>query len=267
MQRIAFAFAHRDAGVADVVGDPVGEDGDLFHLGLLAPDQFVHFLLGFGNGVEAAVVFVHLVKPKGFVLPAWGGGHHQLGCGVEEVDHVRFAAGRHDVCADEGIGFPAVFVAHGRGAFALVELELHLFLHRDVYLIYFTDGRFGRPEGDDVVELSAHGRDETGLVVAGIRKQGVGETFLIDLIVDDVARVEAAYFHHDLAGSPVNGTGGGGIILLLCDVEVNHIAVGFVDRDAVELGMCRQRVVIVFENAVGDGSASIHHFDDFTDGK
>ena len=266
MQRVAFAFAHRDTGVTDIVGNPVGEDGDLFHLRLFAPDQFVYFLLGFGNGTETAVVFVHFVKPKGFVLPAWCAGHHQFRCGVEQVDHIRFASGWHDVCADERISFPTVLVTHGRGAFSLIELELHFFLHRDVYLIYLADSWLGCPEGDDIIELSTHGRDETGFVVAcTASQQGIGETFFVDLIIDDIARIETAYFHHDLPCSPIDGAGRSGIIQLLGDVEVDYVAIGFVDGDTMKLCMCRQRIVIVFEDAIGDGPARVHNFDDFAD--
>jgi len=149
----------------------------------------------------------------------------------------------------------------------LIELELHLFLHRDIYLIYFADGRFGRPERYDIIELSTHGRDETGFVIAccGGSQQSIGETFLVDLVVDDIARIETADFHHDLTGSPVDGTGRSDVVLLPGDVEVDHVAVCLVDGDAMELRMCRQRVVIVFKDAIGDSSARVHDFDDLAD--
>ena len=36
-------------------------------------------------------------------------------------------------------------------------------------------------EGDDIIELSTHGRDETGFVVAyTASQQGIGETFFVD---------------------------------------------------------------------------------------
>ena len=72
MERVALALAHRDAGIADVVGYPVGEDGDLLHLGLFAPDQLVDFRLCLGDRLEAAVVLIDLVEPKGFLFPARG---------------------------------------------------------------------------------------------------------------------------------------------------------------------------------------------------
>ena len=48
VKRVAFAFPHRDTGVADIVGYPMGEDGNLFHLGFLSFDQFVYLFLCFG---------------------------------------------------------------------------------------------------------------------------------------------------------------------------------------------------------------------------
>ena len=77
--------------------------------------------------------------------------------------------------------------------------------------------------------------------------------FLLILIIDDIARIETAYFHHDLPCSPIDGAGRSGIILLLGDIEVDYVAIGFVDGDTMKFCMCRQRVVIVFEDAIGDG--------------
>lgn len=61
------------------------------------------------------------------------------------------------------------------------------------------------------------------------------------------------------------GAGRSGIILLLGDIEVDYVAIGFVDGDTMKFCMCRQRVVIVFEDAIGDGPARVHNFDDFAD--
>ena len=49
------------------------------------------------------------------------------------------------------------------------------------------------------------------------------------------------------------------------DIEVDYVAIGFVDGDTMKLCMCRQRIVIVFEDAIGDGPARVHNFDDFAD--
>ena len=73
VQCVAFTFAHRNAGVTDIVGNPMSENGDLFHFRLFAFDQLVHFLLGFGNSVETTVVLVYFIEPKRFVLPSWCG--------------------------------------------------------------------------------------------------------------------------------------------------------------------------------------------------
>lgn len=48
--------------------------------------------------------------------------------------------------------------------------------------------------------------------------------------------------------------GGGGIVASLGHVEIDHVAIRTVDRGVTKLGMRRQRVVIVFDNTVGDGS-------------
>ena len=134
----------------------------------------------------------------------------------------------------------------------MVELELQLFPHRHGYPVYLTHGRLGSPEGDDIVKLSPHRRDET-LVVAR-RQQGVGETFLGDLVLHDISRLQAAHFQHDLPGAPVDGTCGGGIVASPSHVEIDHVAIRTVDRGVTKLGMRRQRVVIVFDDTVGDGS-------------
>ena len=135
----------------------------------------------------------------------------------------------------------------------MVELELQLFLHRHGYPVHLAHGRLGSPEGDDIVKLSSHRRDET-LVVVTRRQQGVGETFFGDLVLHDISRLQAAHFQHDLPGAPVDGTCGGGVVASLGYVEIDHVAVRTVDRGVTKLGVRRQRVVIVFDDTVGDGS-------------
>ena len=46
----------------------------------------------------------------------------------------------------------------------------------------------------------------------------------------------------------------GGVVASLGYVEIDHVAVRTVDRGVTKLGVRRQRVVIVFDDTVGDGS-------------
>ena len=149
----------------------------------------------------------------------------------------------------------------------MIELELHFFLHRNGYFIYFTYGRFRHPERNDVIELSAHGRDEAGFVIAAVGQQGVGETFLVDFIFDDISRIQLAYFKHDLAGAPIDGAGRSRIVAGLCNVQVDYIAVGTVDGRSLELCESRQRVVIIFDDTVTHCSPGSLNFDSLADRK
>ena len=60
---ITFAFAHRDAGVTDIVGNPVGEDGYLFHFCFLPFDKLVYLFLCFRQWSKTSVIFVNLIEP------------------------------------------------------------------------------------------------------------------------------------------------------------------------------------------------------------
>ena len=160
VQGEAFALTHRDAGVADVVGHPVGQHGYFLQVGLLAAYQFVHLALGFGDGGEAAVVFVDAMEPARLLTPVGSGGHHQFGGSVVEVYHVGLAPEGHQAVRGKGVDFASVLVAQGRGAAALVELKLHVLLGRQTDTVDFAHRRVTAPEGHDVVELAAHGRDE-----------------------------------------------------------------------------------------------------------
>ena len=73
VQGIALSLAHSDAGIPDIVGHPVRKDGYLLHLGLLPPDQPVHFRLGLRSRLETSVVLIDFIEPQRLVLPARGG--------------------------------------------------------------------------------------------------------------------------------------------------------------------------------------------------
>ena len=267
MERIALALAHGDAGVADVVGDPVRQDGNLLHIRLLALDQLIDLLLSLGKRGEATIVLIHLVKPKRLVLPARGGRHHQLRGGVEEIDHVRLALEGNHIVHGEGIGLAAILVAHRRGAFALVELELHILSHRDADAIDLADGRLRRPERNDVVELSAHRRDETRFVVAAVSQQSIRETLLGNLVFHDVARVQPSEVEHDLPRPPVDGTGRSRVVASLRNIDVHDIAALAVNRGVAEFGESSQRVVVVLHDVVGHRALFRLNFKLFVDGK
>ena len=253
MKRITLAFAHGNAGVADVVGHPVRQHGDFLHLGLFPLNELVYFLLGFRNGIEASVILVYLVEPKRFILPTGRAGHHQFRSGVEQVDHVGFPLEGSDIGGGEGVHLPSFLVAHGGGALALIELELQFLLHGHGHLVYLAHRGFRRPERYDVIELPAHWRDEPFLVITR-RQQGVGETLLGDLVFHDVARLQATHFQHDLSGAPIDGPCRGRVIACLGDIEVDYVAVRPVDRGVAEFRVRRQGIVVVFDDPAVHGS-------------
>ena len=143
----------------------------------------------------------------------------------------------------------------------MIELELHFFFGRQTDAVHFPQGRVGRPEGYDVVELSAHGRDKTGVIscLGCIPQQGIRESFLVDFIVDDVARLQCTQFQHNLAGSPVDSSGRSGVVAGLAHIDRCIGSVGMVDGHSLEGGGCRQRVVIVFQYPLLQGSGSCLH--------
>ena len=267
MERVALALAHRDAGVAHVVGHPVGERGDLLHLGPLAAQQFVDLLLRLRIGPEAVVVLVHLVEPARFVFPLRGGREHQLRRHVVEVHHVRLL--REGLGVGHGEGHQAAPISHpdGRLALALIELILHLLVGGHVDGVDLAHGRGRDPEGDNVVELSAHRGHEALLVVRAGREQGVGEAALVDLIVDDVARVEGADLEHDLPRAPIDHAGGGGVVDGLRDVHFALRAVGLVDGGAGEAGEGGEGVVVVLDDSVTERRGHASHLHHLTDGE
>ena len=83
MKRETLAFTHRDSGVTDVIGYPVGQYGYLLHFRLLAFDQLVYLPLGFRDRGKASVILVNLIEPYGFIFPAGRAGHHELRGSVE----------------------------------------------------------------------------------------------------------------------------------------------------------------------------------------
>ena len=83
VKRETLAFTHRDSGVTDVIGHPVGQHGYLLHFRFLAFDQLVYLFLGFRDRSKASVILVNLIEPKGFILPAGSTGHHELRGSVE----------------------------------------------------------------------------------------------------------------------------------------------------------------------------------------
>ena len=250
VKRKALPLAHADTGVADIVGHPMGQHGDLFHLRLFTFYEFVHLLLRFGQGVETAVCLVQVMKPERFIFPSRRGRHHQLRSFIKKIDHVRFTPEREHLVLGKGIHLASVFVTHRRGAGPVIELELEFLLHRHTDGVHFAPRRLVHPEGDDVIELSPHGRDESRVIVLSPGQQGISESFFTDFVRDGIARFQASEFDHNLAGSPVDGPCGSGIIAGFRYVHLHCFAIGTLQGDLLETGKRRQRIVIILDHMI-----------------
>ena len=238
----------------------MSQDGDLFHFRFLSLDQFIYLLLSFRYRFKASIVFIHLVEPKRFVFPFGRRRQHEFGSSIKQVDHVRFPLCRKSIHECKGIRLPAVFIMHGRSTFSLEEFKLDFLFHRDIQLVYFADSRFRYPERNDIIELSAHRRNETRLIVFSTCQQSIGKSFLADFIFNHIARFQPAQFQHDLTGAPVNGTGRRCIIAGLCNIYIDNIAIGPVNGCLFEFGKSRQRVIIIFDYMVGHPTGRCLYF-------
>ena len=89
---------------------------------------------------------------------------------------------------------------------AVVEFETEVFggEHADA-VDFLVDGVVG-PEGDNVVEVAAHGRYVFAVVVV-VGEEGIGEPFAVGDEFYFIAGVDMAYLDHFLAGTPVDEAG------------------------------------------------------------
>ena len=252
VEGVAFAGSHADSGIADVVGHPVGEDGDAVVFVGGGGEEFVDFGLYFGSGDEAAVVFVHVVEPDGFGLPVGAGAEEEFGLDVVVGEGAGFAFEGGDVVFGEGVDGAVAF--HGaidgdvalRGVAAVVESEAEVFVGEDADLVDFLVDGVVAPEGDNVVEMAAHGGDVFVVVVFG--EEGVGETFAVGDEFDFIAGVEVTYFDHFLAGTPVDEASRGDVVI---DAQKNVLggAVEMVEENLTEFDVGRKGVVVDFDGS------------------
>ena len=250
VQGVALALAHRDARITHVVGNPVCQHGDLAHRVVNAAYQLVNLGLRLGRRVKAAVVLVHAVEPERLVAPRVGRREHQLRRHIVEVDHVGLAVERTRILYREREYLPPVGKTYRRRAGALIEFVLYVFALRNGYRIVLYHCRFRYPEGYDVVELSAHGRDEAFVVRGHAVEQGVCEAVLLDRVFHDVAGLEGADLDHDLPRTPIYGTCGCGVIQRILDGDFVYGAVGAIYLHRGESSGRRERVIVIFQDAV-----------------
>ena len=110
--------------------------------------------------------------------------------------------------------------------------------------------------------MATHRRDETLLVGRlGGCQQRIGEALLGNFILDDIARFQTAYLHHDLTRTPIDGTCRSGIVARLRHVQVQHITIGPVNGHIPELRMSGQRIVIILDDTVVHGSTRCLHLE------
>ena len=273
VQREAFALAHRDAGIADVVGHPVRQHGDAVQLVLAAAHQLVHLLLHGRRGHERTVVFIHPIEPAALGLPVGTGGEQELALYVVVGPGACFALERHNVALGKGVERAALLV----GGLALhlhlavVGFVLQRLAVQDIQLVHLLLHRLLAPEGDDVVVMAPHGRHIACLVVGQLGKggvkgtetvathlgqhhlrlqQGIGIAFLVGPHLQLVARLHVAHLHHLLAGAPVNHTRRRhivvhrGVAFAAGPYERVHRSTKVVHQHALYLAVGRQRVVV-----------------------
>ncbi|CDE65036.1 unknown [Parabacteroides sp. CAG:409] len=140
---------------------------------------------------------------------------------------------------------------HGRSTFSLEEFKLDFLLHRNTQLVNFTNGWLRNPKRNNIIELSAHRRNETGLIVFSTCQQSIGKSFLADFIFNDISCFQTTQFQHNLTGAPINSTGRSRIITSLSNINIDYITISSVDCCLLEFSKGSQRIIIVFDNMVG----------------
>ena len=251
VEGIAFALSHTDAGIAYVVGNPMGKDADRIHLGTGIGKESIDLELYLGSGAEAAIVLVDIVEPTRFGLPVGGGRKKEFTLDIIIGQCVRFAMEGLDIILSESVGDEVV----GGGTIdrqggVVVDLELETFGNRDRNGVDLGEDRVVGPERDDVVEMAAHRRNKAAIVVG---QEGIGKALAIGDIVNDVAGVEVRHLDHLLAGAPIDEASGSNIVVdLSSGVGEKRVdaAIGVGDDKATELDKGRLRVVVEFDDSI-----------------
>ena len=242
VEREPLALAHRDAGVADVVGHPVCEDVQAVVLGLRRLQQLINLRLDFRCGLEAAEILVHAVEPHRLGLPIFRRGHDDFRLDVVARHRVARGFQREIVLVLESEkGAVAVFLGlHGHAS--VIDFVLQVLARQHTDLIDFFPHGLAVPEGDDVVEVAAHGRDVLRVGVVALQ-QRVGEALLVGEELHLIAGFEAAEGDHLLPCAPVDHVGRRGVV---ADHEVGVFlgTVVAIDDHVANLAVGRQGIVI-----------------------
>ena len=261
VQGIPLALAHGNARIPDVVGHPVGQHGYLLHFSLLSAYQLIHLLLGGRIRFKAAVVLIDLIEPQRFVPPLRSSRQHKFRCRIEKIHHIRLAIERHHVIHRKLIDLAAVLKPHRRCALTLIELELHVLLHRKRHHVDLAHGRIRTPERHDVVELPPHRRNEPRVLLTACRncsaactvrcQQGVCKSFLGYLIFHNITRSQSTDLHHNLTGAPVNHPCRSGIIKSSGHIQMLDTSVSAIHCHILELGKRCKRIIVIPDGPVG----------------
>ena len=276
MQRVAFAFAHRDAAVADVVGHPVGQDADAVLLALGRSQQLAHLGGDFGRALEAAVVLVDAVEPHRFRLPVGGGAEQQLALHVVVGQCRRLMLEGHDVVTAEGV-YGAVAL-HRRvaadAAEVVVEAEVQPFGSQNIDGVHLVGDGLVAPEGHDVVEMTPHRRYVPAIIPApstslsALRfplsaQQSIRKSLAEGAYLQFVARIEVSHLYHLLRCAPVDEACWRHVVVYgafaLAYNGVGAVAVVAVHQHLPYLDICREGVVVHFHHAVGAAAVIVQH--------
>ena len=107
-------------------------------------------------------------------------------------------------------------------ALPLVELVLYILIPWDIKGVDLADSRISHPERHDVVEVAFHRRDEP-VVLSILRhrsQKSIGKSFLINFVVNDIARIQSSNLSHDLPGSPVDHPRRSGIVAHCLQINI-----------------------------------------------
>ena len=242
MEREPLALAHRDAGVADVVGHPVRENVQAVVLGLRRYQQLVDLLLDFRRGLEAAEILVHAVEPHRLGLPVFRRGHDDFRLDVVARHRVARGFQREIVFVLESEEGSVAVLLRLHADIAVIDFVLQILVCQHTDLIHFLFHRLAVPERHDVVEVAAHGRDVLRVGIVALQ-QRVGEALLVGEKLHLVAGFEAAEGDHRLPRAPVNHVGRRGVVAHH-KIGVFLGAVVAIDDHVADLAVGRKRVVI-----------------------
>ena len=254
VEGISLSLTHGYSGITHVISHPVVQEP---YFPILVSDTFenlTYLLLHLRSRHETAVILIHSAEPLGLILPTISRGQHQLRSHIKEIDHIRFPLERPRVGDTERQQLPVAVNPGGGVALALIELILDIFVPWHIQGINLGYGRIGYPERHDIIEIASHRRNESLILIRKRGKKGIGETLLVDPIVDYISWIESSNLCHDLPGSPIDGSCWSGIVTDGLEVNIPDGAVSLIDLDLLKHRQGGKRVIVILKDPMCQGS-------------